>query len=302
MTATNPAAYGVLPIGAVAPYVVPTPRPEHCLFLSPQLSDAGTIVASSTLGSSLVAANLQNQEPTKKWRAAATSATLTLTLRVPAACNVLAFIGHNFSDVAVWRLKGAVSAAALAAGDLLIDTGLQSVWPVTGKPFLENWPHRLSLLRWTPAGAGLVWQLEIVDPGNADGYIEGGRLMLGVGWQPVINVDNDPAYGLVPLDVQEPTPYGGIFTDPRPWAQRQFDLNFSHGNEDDVHEFAAELTRLRGQAGDFVFCLDPAAGVRFHQWSLQALFAGRTAYRAVPLWHRGKQVWGFTASLIEKII
>ncbi len=297
--------YGVLPIAttpiATAPYSSPAAAAfEKCLFLSPALSDAGTITASSSMGA-LAAANMQNPEPTKKWRGSGTTHTLTIILARPAECSALAMIGHNFSAEAVWRLKGAVDATTFAAGDLLVDTGWQSVWPATGKPLLDSWPHRLCLLRWAAAGAGTYWQVEIVDPDNTAGYVEAGRLMLGVAWQPAYNVDVDPSFGFVPLDVQESTPYGQTFTDPRPWAQRRVALTFSAGNQDDIHDYAMELARLRGQAGDVVFCLDPAEGIRFHQWSLQCLFSGGAEFKAQPMWDGANQVWGFTANLIEKL-
>lgn len=289
MSQTNPAAYSTLPIGAVAPYTAPVAGPfERCLFLSPSASDAAAISASSSAGS-LGPANLQNPEPTKKWRSIGAIESLTLTMP-PGAYSDLAIIGHNLSDAGVVRVR---------SGSL--DTGWQSVWPVTGKPVVENWPSYLSLLRWTNADLLSDWIVDLADPASPDGYMEAGRLMLGVAWQPTYNLDLDPSIGFVPIDVQEPNPYGQTFTDPRPWAQRQFDIAFSSANQDDVHDFAMELARLRGQSGDFVFCIDPAATTRFHQWSMQALFTGRAAYKAQPLWDGTNQTWGFSASLIEKL-
>lgn len=273
----------------------------NILFLSPRLSDLATLTASSEVGA-LPATFAQNPEPTKVWRTTACAAeSLILDFGVGGAIlNQAALVAHNLTSAATIRLRLADTVPDLTASPAK-DSAAVSAWPSSGKHTDPDWPHELSLVGVTNSTAYRYARLDFIDAANAAGYLEFGRIAVGRAWQPVANVDLDPAIGFVPIDVQEANSYGQTFTDPRPWAQRQFDLSFSSGDQDDVHDYAMELSRLRGQAGDVVVCLDPAATTRFHRWSMQALFTGRAAFKAQPLWDATKQIWGFTASLIEKL-
>lgn len=273
----------------------------NILFLSPRLSDLATLTASSEV-SSLPATYAQNQEPTKVWRTTGCAAeSLILDFGAGGAVvNQAALVAHNLTSAATIRLRLADTVPDLTAAPAKDSTAV-SAWPTSGKHTDPTWPHELSLVGVTNSTAYRYARLDFIDAANADTYLEFGRIAVGRAWQPTYNLDLDPSIGFVPLDVQEPSPYGQTFTDPRPWAQRQFDLAFSAANQDDVHDYAMELSRLRGQAGDVIVCLDPAATTRFHRWSMQALFTGRATYKAQPLWDGANQTWGFSASLIEKL-
>jgi hypothetical protein len=287
--------YGALPYGAGLAIPAPAPASRKILFLSPRLSDMATITASSEVPS-LPARNLQNMQPTKVYRSLTTSTALTIVMPEPLAANCVALVGGNPSDQRYVRLLGASTLPGLGSAPV-IDTDWVSPWATGERPDAPEWPHWLQIIRWENDETLGYWRLQVQDEGAP--YVDIGRLVLGRAWQPLYNVDLDPSIGFVPLDVQEPNGYGQTFTDPRPYAQRQFDFNFSGANQDDVFDYAMELSRLRGQARDFIVCLDPAATSRFHQWSMQALFTGRTSYKAQPLWDGTNQVWGFSASMLE---
>lgn len=271
------------------------------LFLSPRVSDAATLTASSEV-ESLPANFAQNPEPTKVWRTTGCTAEyLILDFGSGGAVvNAASLVGHNLTSAATIRLRLADTVPALTAAPAVDSTAL-SAWPSSGKHTDPDWAHELSLVQATNTTAYRYARLDLADALNADGYLDVGRVAVGRAWQPTYNLDLDPTIAFVPIDVQEPNSYGQTFTDPRPWAQRQFDLAFSAANQDDVHDYAMELSRLRGQAGDVIVCIDPAATTRFHRWSMQALFTGRAAFKAQPLWDGANQTWGFTASLIEKL-
>ena len=272
----------------------------NILFLSPRAGDAATVTASSEV-STLPATFVQSQEPTKKWRTDGCAAEyIVFTFEAGVVTNYVAVIGHNLTSAATIRVRLADTLGDLTAAPAE-DTGAVSAWPSSGKHSDEDWAHELSLVSIDNAAAYLYARIDFADAANPDGYIDVGRIALGRAWQPTVNVDLDPAISFVPIDVQEVNSYGQTFTDPRPYAQRQFDLSFSGGDQDEVHDYAMELSRLRGQAGDVIVCLDPAATTRFHRWSMQALFTGRAAFKAQPLWNGTKQIWGFSASLIEKL-
>lgn len=274
---------------------------SNILFLSPRLSDAATPTASSEV-TSLPATFAQNQEPTKKWRTTGCAAEyIILDFGAgKAVLNAAAIVGHNLSADATIQLRLANTVPNLTAAPAKDSTAL-SAWPSSGKHEDPEWAHELSLIMITNTTAYRYARLDFVDAANAAGYLEFGRIAVGAAYQPTYNLDLDPTLGFVPIDVQEPNTYGQTFTDPRPYAQRQFDLAFSAANQDDVHDYAMELSRLRGQAGDIIVSIDPAATTRFHRWSMQALFTGRAAYKAQPLWDGANQTWGFTASMIEKL-
>ena len=89
MSATYPAAYSVLPIGA-APYAAPAAVTVAAIaILSPTASDAATITAGSQVAT-LPAANLQSQQPKKVWRSASASDYLNVSFATPIAANMLA--------------------------------------------------------------------------------------------------------------------------------------------------------------------------------------------------------------------
>lgn len=273
----------------------------NILFLSPRISDQATVTASSEVAS-LPATFAQNQEPTKKWRTTGCAAEYVVFSWSPDDLVIThaAVVGHNLTSAATIRLRLADTVPSLTAAPDK-DSGVVSAWPTSGKHTDPEWAHELSLVGVTNAVGYRYARLDFADAANPAGFLEFGRIAVGRAWQPSANIDLDPTIGFVPIDVQEPNSYGQTFTDPRPYAQRQFDLAFSALDQDDVHDYAMELSRLRGQAGDVIVSIDPEATTRFHRWSMQALFTGRAAFKAQPLWDGTNQTWGFAASLIEKL-
>jgi hypothetical protein len=271
---------------------------ENVLFLSPRLSDAATLAASSAV-TSLPVTNLQHQEPTKKWRTTGITAEwVTIDAGRDVVWNAAAIAGHNLSATATLRVRGKATADVTSSPS--VDTTAVSAWPSSGKHSEPDWPHECSLVRWTNTTAYRYWRLDIADPLNAAAYLDVGRLALGKYFQPGLNADIDGGIGFASTDVQEATPYGQVFTDARPFVARTFDIPFSAANADDVHDGAMELSRLHGLAGD-VFCfLDPSSTTRFHKWSMQGLFTGRGQYKPQPLFDPA-MMWGFSFSMIQKL-
>lgn len=291
--------YGTQPYGATP--LAPDPAaatPANVLFLSPRDIDRASLTASTAV-TSLPVTYLQNQEPTKKWRSTAGGVQyIDVVMQELRACNAGVVVGHNLSAAGLLRITGYIALADVGVS-AVVDTGWQSAWPSTGKHDDPDWAHELSLLLWSNDAALQYWRIEIADP-TLD-YIEAGRIALGRAYQPSINADIEVGIGFVPNDVQESNGYGQTFTDPRPFAQRQFDVPFSAADESDVHAAAMELSRLRGQSGDIICCLDPGATTRFHRWSMQGLFTSGTKFKSQPLFTSGGQMWGFSFTLIEKI-
>ena len=297
--------FGAEPYGFAPDYVAPQAVPANVLILSPRVLDLATLSASTAV-SSLPVRNLQNAEPSKVWRTtSAIGQYVDIGLSSPLACNAVAMSAFNMSSAGVWRLKAYASSEDIG-GVPAFDSGWQSIWPGAVRHADPEWGPEIALLRVDNEVAYRYWRIEFSDPGAGMTYLDIGRLALGRAVQFSINCDFEAGIGFVPNDVQEPNGYGQIFTDPRPYAQRQFEMTWSALAQQEASTVAMELARLRGQAGD-VFCfLDPGEIDNFHRWSMQGLFSGRHQFAARPLWvtdldGQSRSAWGFTFSFIQKL-
>jgi len=285
-----------LPISAAPAYSAPaSPTVANIVLLSPKDSDLATIAAGSAVAT-LPAANLQGQQPKKVWRSAGTEDYITLSFLAPVAANMLALNGHNFSGAGVFRVRGAASLADTTAAPA-IDTGWQSVWPVTGKPADAYWPRHLSALLWANDAQYQYWRVDFADPDATQTYIEAGRLALGRYWQPSYNFDlGGTPLGFDQVDVQTRTDYGEIFTDRRQRSPaRRFSLQISASDKRETLDGVAEIQRLRGGHGDVFALLDPNATTDFHRFSMQGVFTAPQEHQIVPQFSGGDVM--FTVSL-----
>ena len=292
--------YGSLPYGARPPgaaAAAAAAASERILFLTTFAVDAATLLASTSEGALLVT-NLQNRQPSKKWRSTSTAARITMVSPTPVDADSLAFVGHNLTSNALGRVTASIDLADLVSAPDF-DTGWKSMWPTSGKPTIVDWPNWIALLRWTNVSSFFNWQLEIVDPGNSDGYVEGGRIAICRGFQPSANVDVSLAIGLEPPSEQRRTPFGFTFSDDRGDTPRRFTLPFSVMNDRNVFDGLKEIQRRAGLHADVMVFLDPAATTNFHEYALHGLFAAPGGYESQPLWDSVSQVWRTGAVLTE---
>lgn len=295
------APYSALPIGAGDEYVAPVANPQRCLFLSPRVIDAATVVASTEM-TYLPASFLADIQPAKKWRTTSkVGQYLNIGLAQAEACDTVAFISPNYGPATVVRIYAAeVLENLLVAPDL--DTGWQSPWPGGEKPTVADWPHLVGIVRWTNTAAYKYWRIEFADPGVLLTYYDLGRVLLGQAFQPTFNVDVNPTVGLLSPDAQARTPFARTYTDPRGSASRRLVLPFTAVNHDELVGSLFELQRYCGLARDFVFTLDPGA-VRSnaHLYTLQALFADQAQFEVQPWWDGVNAVWRTSLALTELI-
>jgi len=282
---------------------------DKLLMLSTSIFDKAIVEASSEIGT-LVAANTQNQEPTKVWRSAsAVNQHLKVTLHRPEVLNCAAFTfwQGGLSDAAVWRVKiYATEDDMLDDVDAVVDTDWESVWPQDYVHNSEDWGPEVALLRWDNDVAYRHARILFSDPGVGAVYLDIGRVGLGKSIQFQLNPKHDGGVGFVSIDVQEANGYGQIFTDPRPYQQRQFDLVWSALGDREMKEDASELTRLRGQAGDLYVFLNPGARTDFHLKSMQCLFGSSHKFTPLPSYVQdkdgvGRNGWSFSATLLQKL-
>lgn len=287
--------YGVAPYGAAPAYVAPAAATmARIVVLSPYDSDRATMAGGSAVAS-LPAANLQSQQPKKVWRSSATADYINVSFAEPVAANMLAINGHNMSAAGVFRVRGADTLPNTTAAPV-VDTGWQSVWPVTGKPADAYWPRHLSALLWSNDALCQYWRVDLADPSVTVTYIEVGRLALGRYWQPTTNFDlGGTPLGRDQRDVQTVTDYGEIFTDRRQRsAARRMSLTMSAGDKRELLDGIQEIQRLAGMSGDVFVLLDANATTDFHRFSMQCVFTAAQEHQIVPQFSNGDVM--FTAS------
>lgn len=275
---------------------------KNITFLSPVLSDAATLAASTQV-SSLPVANLQNMQPKKKWRSTSTTEFITFDFGTAgAALNSLALIGHNLTSAATLRMRGAATAGGVTSAPTF-DTTALSAWPATGKPADSYWNQYLSWLEWVNVAALRYWRLDIADSGNAAGYLQAGRVMAGTYWRPTLNFDIDGApLAYAQKDVQVFTDYGQTFTDRRTrTAPRVAALKHTALDRRELIDGIAEVQRLRGMWGDVACLLDAAETTDFHRYSLQCVFTTPQSHNIVPYFTANGAMWTATYQLREVI-
>jgi len=274
----------------------------NVVILSPHLSDAATLGASSAV-STLPVANLQNMQPKKKWRSSGITAEyITFDMGSGGvACTGLALIGHNLTASATIRVRGKATSDVTTSPT--VDTTAVSAWPATGKPSDLYWPQYFSWLSWASGGALRYWRLDIADATNTAAYLEAGRVMLGAYWQPTINFDlGGTPLGFDQRDAQIATEYGQTFTDRLARsAPRLFGLQISAADKTEVLAGIADIQRLRGMHGDVACLLDPAATTHFHRHSMQGVFTSSQAHTIVPQFTSNGEMWSTTLNLREVI-
>ncbi len=239
-------------------------------FATSELSDAGTLTTGNEVGT-LPAVNLQDPQPTKKWRTSGLSSMyVVVDLGSAKAINLVALIATNLSSGANWQIRGATSEANLTAAPGYNSTSV-SAWPGTGKP--GGWTDQLFSLLWlTTAQTYRWWRIDVTDSGNGDGYIEAGRLIIDAAWQPTIGLS--PNWGVQWVDPgpREMSIGGNIYPTQRT-HHRVIELALDFNDQTAMMANAFELQRKRGASKDVFVLVDPAGTTDLHRTSIYGLFS-----------------------------
>ncbi len=288
------------PIASAPPYDAPAGTPhENILFLSSREFDRATIAASSA-APGLPASFLQDLDPDKRWRTTSkVGQYLNITLFRPVACNALAIAGHNFTDLGVVRIRGALTLDGLATP--AVDTGWLSVWPATGKPDDEDWPSWSSLVRWENDERVALLADRIRRSRSRDHVDRDGAHLAG----PQFPADSQCRLRRRHR-LRQPgrTGANAVRQDlhrPARRASRRVTLPFSAANKNDILRSFYELQRYCGLARDFFVSIDPAETTDFHRLSMQALFASTTQFEAQPVFDNSGQCWRQILILTEPL-
>lgn len=149
---------------------------------------------------------------------------------------------HNLSGAATITLKAGTTSGA---SDVLNSTG-NAAYSVTFDAIREYSSHYSVILA---AGVSArYWSIEITDTGNADGYVEIGRVGLWQGITPAVNMSWGVQYGIKDHSVSDYSLSGDFIYDQRTRKRTaNFLLDFlTDAERDAVHE----LLRVAGETGE----------------------------------------------------
>lgn len=272
---------------------------EKALFLGGRLVNR-SIVTSQTAVGGLPVTNLQNYMPEKKFRATGTSEMIYLQLPVATACNAVALIGHNLTNLASVAVFGATSLTALVNQTPEYNSGWMEVWPGGVKPNEEEWPQWSTLARF-PNGNSWPWySVWIYDPSNPS-PIELGRLMLDKAFRPTFTIGHNYGVGLILADAQRRTPFNRIYAERRGPPGRSMALPLTMITKRDLWDNLYTMSRLYGMHEDFFICIDPSETVDLHKIMMQAMFADANNFESQPIFDGSGNIWRTSLSLVELV-
>ena len=108
------------------------------------------------------------------------------------------------------------------------------------------------------------WRVVISDTGNADGYVELGRLVIASAYQPTINMAKGAGFGWQTSSTRGETDGGAAFFVDRP-RRRIFNFALPMVDTDEALVHGVELQRVLGTSGQLFFIFDPADTVHMHR-------------------------------------
>ena len=208
------------------------------------LFDAATLTKSSE-NPLFPASNLKNRWPTRTWRSANNTGTLTEWVKAdlgsPLDVSMFALKNHNLSSSAVARIQGNASDS----------------WSTPSVDVTLSLQAGLLAYFWSSPQTYQWWRYYIVDSAPVTTYLEGGRLWLGPVLVPAINIIN--AYTKTYNDPSDilPSDGGQIITNQKT-RFKTIDLSFENLGSTDVDYFDA-MFEDRGQGKELFFTRDQAS-------------------------------------------
>jgi hypothetical protein len=268
----------------------------------PIYSDVGPLYTPTLTGGSWEAAlpltNLQDRRLARVARSAdALAASTTFDINLGAARPVfcLALPTHNASTAATIRVRGSSVSGSYAGGDLVYDTTTLAV--IASGMTAEDmnginvgWTHVPSA-----AQTARYWRFEITDTGNADGYIELGRVVVAGGWQPTYNMNYGARLGLDTDTTRSLTDGGAAVYTSRP-VRRTLTFAISDLGEDEALANGFDLQRLAGTAGQMMVVYDPADTTHMYRRAFLATLQSLSPLEAAPLAR-----YGVPLSFVEEL-
>lgn len=283
---------------------------SNMLISSTNYTDSATSITSDSEASGLLVTNLQDRQLVKVWRSDSdTTVQIDVNFGQGRIIDFIALIRHNISQNGTirWRLSSVSDFATT-----VYDSGAVDAWPVVEEFGTLPWgvfswggflnpeiaaSYNISsfAVLTTPVVAQYL-RIDIVDAGNADGYLQAGRLICGPSYRPSVNM----AYGFDVQFVDESrvtkSRGGQTFIDE---VERFRRIRFDLINIPEAEIFSNvfnNIDRLRGIAKDILVIPQPDDPTT---WTTQNIY-GRLVSTA-PIQNRVLEYYGRTMEIEELI-
>lgn len=201
------------------------------------------------------------------WRATdLNNAYVTIDFGSAKEINLIALLFTNASSAATWRVRAAATEADVTASPAY-DSGSNTLWPTTG---LDDWDTVNAILFLSTSQTYRYWRIDVSDTGNSDGYIEAGRLYMANAWQST----RGQAFGWsIGWEDESPKPQaiGGQTYPVRRTPRRILNMSINFLQETEIYNNAFQIDRLRGQARDILFIVDPDKSARLQDQTVYGL-------------------------------
>lgn len=244
---------------------------QNVTFGYPNRTDEGTL-SGGAWQPTLPLANLKSRVTAKVARSAdalEASTQWDIDFLSPRYIGALALLAHNISVSGTIRLRGSTTADFTGT---VYDSAAVPCWPagVIPQSLLEweednFWLGTLS----AEARAGYqapyihlfartnarYWRIEISDTGNADGYVQIGRLFIADVWTPALNMSYGTALGYTDKTQVDESLGGTEYFDTRKKTRlTRFNLDWMTSEE--AYARLLEMTRLLGVSGELLLSPD----------------------------------------------
>ena len=243
------------------------------LIVSPALSDAATIVDASTAAPSMPETNLLTQQPTDRFRSYNSTATFAvLDFGELVTVDFIALLFHNATSAATirHRFSDTGTTELVSSPDYDSGGGGISMWysnaaMTTGAFDFSTWPRKHHFHYADIGQTVRYYRFDIADTTNPDLHIDAGRLVVGLKYQPGVNI----AYGSsLPFPI-EPEKSITTLAGPRfpitTGITNRVSAELQFTDKDELQESLHELLLNRGSAGDVFYVNDPTSKWAHHE-------------------------------------
>lgn len=239
----------------------------RAFLLSPKISDAGAITASTSVANT-AAVNVLRARPTLYWRSTNTSPYLEENLGASYTVDtfIQGFVNARVSDL--FRLRLAATQANLTNGSHTYDSGSTNLWPTGSDLSAYAKIHRV--LTFAPVLA--TWLRVDYTILNADGYAQVGRTVLGKRIEPLTSVKSGWTIGGVE-EIAETTDMGGEES-PRPMGTKRSVTVTWHNLTESERKSIYEMLLERGSAKDIVLSIEGSEG----EHAMSRVYIGRVKH------------------------
>lgn len=261
------------------------------LLLSPAISDQATILDSSVAAPTMPVENLLKQQPTDRFRSTAFSssnkayAVLDFGSLVTVDFVALLFhnassaglIQHRFSDTGTTEL---VSSPDYDSGGSGVSMWYSNSAMTTGAFDFSSW-SRKHHFHYADIGQTVrYYRFDAWDDSNPDSHLDFGRLMIGLSYQPGLNISYGSSLAFALEAEKSVTALSGPRFPVATGITNRVSVELGFTSKDELQGSMHELVRERGSAGDVLYVEDPTGEWAHHELCYGTMLA--TSNPSIP--------------------